>query len=105
MNEQTSSDNWYDGTTNRIVCAANKNLISGDILLGVRHCDKLMRRQRDRLESFGKNSDYEQGFIDRYGVFHSRTAAWKIALEANQIIRRVGGDTRDGGTLYSENLY
>ena len=47
----------------------------------------------------------EQGFIDSWGVFYNRQDAWKIAEENNQIIRRVGGDTKDGGTLYSENLY
>lgn len=100
-----NSDNTYDGSYNRIVCSANRNLVTGDIILGIRHCDKHMNRQRSRLENVGKNSDWEQGFVDRYGTFHSRTDAWVIAKEANQIIRRCGGDTSNGGTLYSENLY
>lgn len=46
-----------------------------------------------------------QGFVDQRGVFLTRTEAWSIALAAGQIIRRVGGNDTDGGTLYSENLY
>lgn len=49
--------------------------------------------------------DVEQGFIDTWGVFHTREEAWKIASHHNQIIRRCGGDTVNGGRLYSENLY
>lgn len=48
---------------------------------------------------------YTQGFIDTWGNFHTRTEAWKIAESHGQIIKRVGGDDTDGGTLYSENLY
>lgn len=46
-----------------------------------------------------------QGFVDRFGDFHSRTDAWKIAHAANQIKHRCGGDDTNGGTLFSENLY
>jgi hypothetical protein len=46
---------------------------------------------------------HEQGFIDQYGKFYSRKAAWKIAEKEGQIIRRCGGD--EDGTLWSENLY
>ena len=90
---------------NRIICAANQHKTTGEILLGIRHCDKFMGQQRKRLPDIGKNSEWKQGFIDRMGQFHTRTDAWKIAQEANQIIRRCGGDDTDGGTLYSENLY
>lgn len=47
----------------------------------------------------------EQGFIDNRRVFVDRNKAWKIAEAANQINFRCGGDTEEGGTLYSENLY
>ena len=52
----------------------------------------------------------EQGFVDQYRKFYTREEAWIVALENNQIRRRVGGDMRviDGiaiGRLYSENLY
>lgn len=49
--------------------------------------------------------EHDQGFIDQFGAFMSRTEAWKVAEAAGQIIRRVDGDAVDGGTLYSENLY
>lgn len=90
---------------NRIVCAANKSRVTGEIILGIRHCDQFMNSQRDRLPNKGRNADWIQGFIDKFGCFHDRQEAWKIASEANQIWRRCGGDDADGGTLYSENLY
>jgi len=71
----------------RIVCAANRKAFTGHIVLGIRHWDAFMRG------------------IDNKGVFLSRTEAWKVAEAAGQIIRRVGGDETNGGTLYSENLY
>lgn len=49
--------------------------------------------------------DNEEGFIDQHGNFHTRQQAWKIAEANGQIIHRCGGDTANGGTLYSENLY
>lgn len=52
-----------------------------------------------------RRSAHEQGFIDQHGAFMSRREAWEVAEAAGQIIRRVGGDEADGGTLYSENLY
>ena len=36
---------------------------------------------------------------------HANYKAWKIAEPAGQIRRRIGGDTINGGTLFSENLY
>lgn len=85
--------------TIRIVCAANKKCFTGEIVLGIRHWDAFMHK----LDTEG--DPVEQGFIDNRGNFHAREAAWQIALSANQIIRRVGGDDKNGGTLYSENLY
>lgn len=92
---------------NRIVCSACRLHVSDYAnpitLVGVRHLDKFMVEQKTRLDL--KPEYMEQGFLDKYGNFLSRAEAWRVALFANQIIRRVGGDTRDGGTLYSENLY
>jgi len=90
---------------NIIVCAANFNPFTGKIILGVRHWDDHMRQHRNELSDSGLSSQYEQGFIDKFGRWHSRTEAWKIAVAANQIRRQVGDDSADGGTLYSENLY
>lgn len=87
-----------------IVCAANKY---GDrLVLGVRHHDALMQRVlRESDYAMHQRCDEEQGFVDNRGNFLSRTEAWKVAEEAGQIIHRCGGDTANGGTLYSENLY
>lgn len=93
----------------RIVCAANKY---GDnfVLAGVRHACPTMRTVIVALddrhcypeEEFGEEI---QGFLTSKHRFLNRQEAWKLAVEQNQIVRRVGGDTSKGGTLYSENLY
>lgn len=86
----------------RIVSAANR-LSCGLIVTGARHCDKLMNAQ---ARSAGlKLTKSEQGFVNQFGDYLSRTEAWQVAKASNQIIFRCGGDTSDGGTLYSENLY
>ena len=93
----------------RVVCAAMQMLSRGNaptlVLLGARHWDAVMQQS---ITAHNINpSDYhkEQGFIDQYGVFMTRTEAWQVALAAGQIRYRCGGDTANGGTLYSENLY
>jgi len=109
------SDDWPGKAEPRIVCAANRYFGVEEIeflLVGPRHYDKTMRHQLaihdvalceagTEADSF----DVEQGFIDQFGDFWSRQEAWKIAEKNGQIYRRCGGDTADGGTLYSENLY
>lgn len=90
---------------NRIVCAANK-YPDGTLILGARHFDGVMHKTLKAYPHLNV-PDYRrptpiQGFIDKYGTFHDRKSAWKIANVAGQIIRRVGGDD---GVLYSENLY
>lgn len=84
----------------RIVCAANRKRFTGEVVLGIRHWDAWMTKALDT-----EGDPVDQGFIDNHGQFLNRVDAWKVAEAANQIIRRVGGDTKDGGTLYSENLY
>lgn len=88
----------------RIVCAANRSHW-GLIVCGARHFDTVMHGMIAELSVVPWGSEWEQGFIDQHGVFLTRTEAWPIAEAAGQIIRRCGGDTTDGGTLYSENLY
>lgn len=83
----------------RIVCAANRKRFTGEIVLGIRHWDSFMHH----LDTEGDPVD--QGFITNKGRFLDRQEAWKIAEAAGQIIRRVGGDDIDGGTLFSECLY
>lgn len=88
----------------RIVCAANRCNKTGQVILGIRHYDVFMRDQIANARGF-KDAGAEQGFVDQHGTFVTRTEAWDIANAAGQIIRRVGGDEMNGGTLYSENLY
>jgi len=99
-----------DMKAQRIVCACNRK---GKIrIYGARHMDDCMRGQIRLLWPFkvffGIRSiwgGWEQGFIYNFGEFLTRTEAWYVALDARQILYRCGGDTTDGGTLYSENLY
>lgn len=98
----------------RIVCAANL-YPDGTIILGARHHDSLMNDCiktyiRDEEYWNGPNINFEpgkaiQGFIDQRCNFFTREEAWVIAEKANQIAFRCGGDTINGGRLFSENLY
>jgi hypothetical protein len=93
-----------DRTKNRIVCAANQ-YGDGTIIVGPRHFDETMRTAMQRINpdwNYWKKLGHVQGFIDKFGKFHDREAAWIIAQEANQIWDRCGGD---GKELFSENLY
>lgn len=103
------SENWPGKAASRIVCAANL-YTSEDVeflIVGPRHSDATMREQLKYRYDPDSLDDFKvtQGFIDQFGDFHIRQEAWKIAEVNGQIFRRVGGDDRDGGTLYSENLY
>lgn len=89
----------------RIVCAALQ-FSSGLVVCGPRHFDKTMHKVMDNLMMMPHDRhDCTQGFITSRGVFIDRNRAWIIADGMGQIIRRCGGDSADGGTLYSENLY
>jgi len=95
------------GKTRVIVCSAFKNR-EGLVICGPRHGDTITREQIEASRRCGNNWDRQnvtQGFIDQFGAFLTRTEAWPVALAAGQITHRVGGDTTNGGTLYSENLY
>jgi hypothetical protein len=52
-----------------------------------------------------RSLDRGQGFVTDKGRYVDRNEGWKIAEAAGQIIARCGGDTTDGGTLYSENVW
>jgi len=93
---------WQTAVGQRVVCAANL-FPCGTIVLGARHYDLLMCQTIKKLEL--DTGEDEEGFVDQWGQFLTRTQAWKVAETALQIRSRVGGDTADGGTLYSENLY
>ena len=103
--------NTHEKPIRRIVCAANREEGTNLVILAPRHWDETMREQYRMCKGYCEETRLvipkfkEQGFIDQRGVFLTRQEAWKVAEAAGQIIRRVGGDTADGGTLYSENLY
>lgn len=84
----------------RIVCAAA--LVNDHIVCSARHYDRLMVRQMELIKEAYSGANVVQGFIDQHGEFLTREEAWKVATEAGQIVRRVGGDD---GRLFSENLY
>lgn len=83
----------------RIVCAALL-LTGGFVVCSPRHYDKRMRSVIDaaKLDIRGAT----EGFIDQYGNFHDRAAAWHIAVLQKQIRR---SSPHAGERLYSENLY
>ena len=88
-----------------IVCAAVRNCSENKIIVGVHHHDEHMNNQISEIGLWHWDDIQEEGFLDNKGSFLSRTEAWKVAEAAGQIKRRCGGDTADGGTLFSENLY
>ena len=102
----------YNVTPQRIVCAACKHK-DGDVIIGIRHFDLLMRNTIDfryELDSYESWDGCDQGFVDQFGKFLSRREAWVIAVKASQIYRLVGSQnedskTRDDVELFSENLY
>lgn len=81
----------------RIVCAAIRHRETGVKICGARHHNCLHSACR-----FGKQGEWEQGFIDQFHQFLTREEAWLVAVRQNQIFRRCGGDE---GKLFSENLY
>lgn len=92
----------------RIVCAANRytNTTHEPIIVtGVRHWCPVMRAVILANHQITPSSHEEQGFVDNRYNFLTREDAWVVAEKAGQIIRRVGGDTINGGKLFSENLY
>ena len=89
----------------RIVCAAIRNKITHQIIIGVRHYDSFMRDHIERFESFQDRMNWrkaDQGFVNQFGEYLSREEAHLIAKGNDQILHRCGGDDH---TLYSENLY
>lgn len=93
-----------------IVCSAIKK--NDVIIIGIRHFDAFMISQ---IKALNENySQWNQGFIDQFGVFMDRKEAWKIANESKQIRRPTGleenyreqlGSLETEGILFSENLY
>lgn len=107
----------------RIVCAALRIEELDDcgikaIVIGPRHYDSVMQRAMDTYVWATAEPHYkelrrrwataEQGFIDQWGNFLTRTEAWLIAFTAGQILRFVGNQNPKelmAQELFSENLY
>ena len=93
----------FNPLINRIVCAANQ-FSDGTLICSSRHFDQCMKMQLERINpdySYWRKLGHIQGFIDKFGNFHDRESAYKIAVEANQIVR----DHHITGELFSEHLY
>lgn len=88
----------------RIVCAAVQ-YPDGSMLVGPRHFDNIMLQQYRKLGLQYEEDVAISGFLDQDGNFLNRQEAWVIAMEKGQVRHRTSGDTREGGTLFSENLY
>lgn len=89
-----------------IVCAANFYREEGTLVLGARHFDMIMHNIIDDLPANvlpSKHSEWEQGFVDQYGNFLSREAAFVIATRNGQIKKKSGNP--DSKQLFSEDLY
>lgn len=97
-------------TQRRVVCAAVRASDgSGEIVLGIRHFSKDMRRQieaRGEWHKFRGALDENQGFVDQWGVYMDREEAYRVADEAGQILYPEScGRGLNGPRLYSEGLY
>lgn len=72
----------------KVVAAATKCLFHWDVdqvVIGVRHFDKYMRQTMGLLqEKYGTRYDEEQGFVDQWGVFMSRTEAMQVVKASGQ---------------------
>lgn len=83
----------------RVVCAALRHRRTGKVLCGARHYDQIMLQFIEN----GEYRDAEQGFIDNYGNFLTRSEAYEIAERNNQFNGRE--PPRIKGKLFSEDLY
>lgn len=71
---------------NAIAAAAAR--FNGEIGMGLNHSEA-MRNLREKMKRKNspllKKTRLEQGFIDIHGIFHTREAARKIAIAAEQV--------------------
>jgi len=90
-----------DDSKRRIVCAAVK--FKDGLIVGPRHYDDVMRAQYHAFGFTATEDDGVQGFIDQFGTFHDRKAAFVIAQRQDQIRHKSGHP--DSKELFSEDLY
>lgn len=92
----------------RIMCAAviYETFDRDYTFMGVRHGCPLMQEQIAQTDLvLDQVKNVTDGFMTSKGRFVGREDAWNIALYAGQIEHRCGGDTLNGGHLFSENLW
>jgi hypothetical protein len=96
----------------RIVCAAIKSRVTGQVVAGARHFDRAMKAQiaayagDDGPAPGGEWWKPEQGFLTNQAEFLTREQAWEVATEAGQIRREdYRPEPRTDKKLRSEDLY
>lgn len=94
-----------DGKGERRVVAAACRMKDGTMLVSARHWDGAMIALASKFNLERSHGPENAGFVDQRNVYMTRAEAWKVAEAAGQILYRCGGDTIDGGYLFSENLY
>lgn len=109
--EGVGMSNHIGEITRVVVCAANR--FENTIICGARHFDDVMSAsilnfyasQSLSKENIPNHSmDWEQGFIDQWGIFMNRKEAFEVAKNTGQInTRRKKSWPLD--LLFSEDLY
>ena len=96
------SENWIVSAATRYDCL-DKDEAYSFVICSPRHYDNVHRDIATYIDDWVMECvvGEEQGFIDKFGKFHDRSAALKIAKEANQLIRK----TPPKNQLFSEDLY
>lgn len=90
----------------RIVSAANIHRELRFIIAGPRHWDNIMHGQLAMINAgkrIYRSTEFDQGFIDQFGDYYSRTDALEVVKKSGQPFNeeRNGSDTK----LFSEGLY
>ena len=85
-----------------VVCAAIRSKLDGLIICSPRHFDRTMHQILDHCNL--TRTDWEQGFVDQFGMFMNREDALKVATNAGQVNVR-GPKTGPEYKLFSEDLY
>lgn len=89
----------------RILIAAVR-AADGEVILGIRHYGPEIRRQMkarpDGDKFCGHEPGVDQGFVDQFGHFYTRTEAYDLAVRKGQISPK---SVHTGAELFSEDLY
>jgi len=110
------SDYWIDNNITKplsfVVCAACR--YNNVIILGARHWDERMRQQYemmmycpkwDNMGTVPRPYEFEEGFINQFGEFLTRSEAMIAAKTNGQYVDIERGCGGDSELLYSEGLY